>query len=55
MYSYGNLIISSFYIFLGAGFSSQHDPNVIVYHYDNGKYIWGIDMKRNGSDAVIIP
>lgn len=55
MHSYGNLIISSIYIFLGAGFSSQHDPDIIVYHYDNGKYIWGIDMKRNGSDAVIIP
>ena len=53
-----HMVISSsvaFTFFLGAGFSSQHDPNVIVYHYDNGKYIWGIDMKRNGSDAVIIP
>ena len=53
-----HMVISSsvaFTFFLGAGFSSQHDPDIIVYHYDNGKYIWGIDMKRNGSDAVIIP
>ena len=53
-----HLVISSsvaFTFFLGAGFSSQHDPDIIVYHYDNGKYVWGIDMKKSGSDAIIIP
>ena len=53
-----HMVISSsvaFTFFLGTGFSSQHDPDIIVYHYDNGKYIWGIDMKKNGLDAIIIP
>lgn len=55
---YIHMVISSsvaFTFFLGAGFSSQHDPDIIVYHYDNGKYIWGIDMKKSGLDAIIIP
>ena len=26
-----------------------------VYYYDNGKYVWGIDMKKSGLDAIIIP
>ena len=53
-----HMVISSsvaFTFFLGAGFSFQHDPDIIVYHYENGKYIWGIDMKKSGSSAVIIP
>lgn len=53
-----HMVISSsaaFTFFLGTGFSSQHDPDIIVYHYENGKYTWGIDMKKNGSSAVIIP
>lgn len=53
-----HMVISSsvaFTFFLGVGFSFQHDPDIIVYHYENGKYIWGIDMKKSGSSAVIIP
>lgn len=52
-----HMVISSsvaFTFFLGAGFSFQHDPDIIVYHYENGKYIWGIDMKKSGTSSVII-
>lgn len=52
-----HMVISSsvaFTFFLGAGFSFQHDPDIIVYHYENGRYIWGIDMKKSGTSSVII-
>lgn len=51
-----HLAISSsvaFTFFLAAAFSRQHDPTMIVYHYDNGKYIWGINMSLTGSHAVV--
>lgn len=45
----------AFTFFLGMAFSPQHEPDVIVYHYENGKYIWGIDMKKSGMEAIKIP
>lgn len=51
-----HLAISSsvaFTFFLAAAFSKQHDPTMIVYHYNNGKYIWGINMTLSGANAVV--
>lgn len=51
-----HMLISSsvaFTFFLGTAFSFQHDPDIIVYHYENGKYTWGLDMKKSGTNAVI--
>ena len=33
--------------------STQHDPEIIVYHYENGQYTWGISMTKNGEESVI--
>lgn len=52
-----HLAISSsvaFTFFLAQAFSAQHDPRVVVYHYDNGDYPWGICMKRKAESAVVI-
>ncbi len=32
----------AFTFFLAQGFSPQHDPKIIVYHYEQGNYPWGI-------------
>lgn len=51
-----HLMISSsvaFTFLLGTSFSAQHDPEIIVYHYENGQYTWGINMSKNGEEAVI--
>lgn len=51
-----HLMISSsvaFTFLLGSSFSAQHDPEVIVYHYENGKYTWGINMTKIGEEAVV--
>ncbi len=51
-----HLMISSsvaFTFLLGTSFSEQHDPEIIVYHYENGQYTWGINMGRNGEESVI--
>lgn len=37
----------AFTFFLAQGFSAQHDPEIIVYHYEQGNYPWGIII--NGS------
>ena len=44
-----HLMISSsvaFTFLLGTSFSAQHDPEIIVYHYENGQYTWGISMTK---------
>ena len=51
-----HLMISSsvaFTFLLGTSFSAQHDPEIIVYHYENGQYTWGISMTKNGEESVI--
>lgn len=51
-----HLMISSsaaFTFLLGTSFSAQHDPEIIVYHYDKGKYTWGINMTKIGEESVI--
>jgi len=45
----------AFTFFLGMAYSRQHDPEIIVYHYENGKYVWGLDVKRTGNEAIVIP
>lgn len=49
------LIASSvaFTFFLGTAFSAQHDPSIVVYHYRNGEYVWGIDMSKKGDAAIV--
>lgn len=51
-----HLMISSsvaFTFLLGTSFSAQHDPEIIVYHYENGKYTWGISMSKSGEESII--
>lgn len=52
-----HMVISSsvaFTFFLAQGYSEHHDPEIIVYHYDKGKYTWGINMSEQGRNAFII-
>lgn len=47
---------SDFTFFLSQGFSKNHDPEVIVYHYDRNsstKYPWGISNILSPANAVI--
>lgn len=47
---------SDFTFFLAQGFSKNHDPEVVVYHYDrnsNTKYPWGISNILSPTNAVI--
>lgn len=47
---------SDFTFFLAQGFSKNHDPEVVVYHYDrnsNTKYPWGISNISTPENAVI--
>ena len=47
---------SDFTFFLAQGFSKNHDPEVVVYHYDrnsNTKYPWGISNILSPANAVI--
>ena len=51
-----HMVISSsvaFTFFLAQGFSQQHDPEIIVYHYEQGTYPWGISMHQNSDKAYI--
>lgn len=51
-----HMVISSsvaFTFFLAQGYSEHHDPEIIVYHYDKGKYTWGINMSEQGKNAYI--
>ena len=45
---------SDFTFFLARAFSPQHEPDLCVYHYSKGKYIWGIDMSASDDEATII-
>lgn len=47
---------SDFTFFLAQGFSKNHDPEVIVYHYDRNatvKYPWGISNILSPTNAVV--
>lgn len=47
---------SDFTFFLAQGFSKNHDPEVVVYHYDRNsasKYLWGISNILSPANAVI--
>lgn len=45
-------ISSDFVFFLARSFSPQHDPSILVYHYEKGQYPWGIDMSAPDEDAI---
>lgn len=45
---------SDFTFFLARAFSPQHEPDLCVYHYSKGKYVWGIDMSASDDEATII-
>lgn len=47
---------SDFTFFLAQGFSKNHDPEIVVYHYDRNsiaKYPWGISNTLTPANAVI--
>ena len=47
---------SDFTFFLAQGFSKNHDPEIVVYHYDRKtavKYPWGISNISTPTNAVI--
>ena len=47
---------SDFTFFLAQGFSKNHDPEIVVYHYDRNtavKYPWGISNISTPTNAVI--
>lgn len=51
-----HMVISSsvaFTFFLAQGYSEHHDPEIIVYHYEKGRYTWGINMSEQGKNAYI--
>ncbi|OUQ49492.1 hypothetical protein B5E62_10710 [Lachnoclostridium sp. An118] len=51
-----HMVISSsvaFTFFLAQGFSQQHDPEIVVYHYEQGTYTWGINMNQISERAYI--
>ena len=50
------LIASSvgFAFYMGRKCSAQIDPQVIVYHYQNGRYIWGISVNGDSSTKQIV-
>ena len=37
---------AAFTFFLGMGYSKQHDPDCIVYHYQRPHYPWGITIRK---------
>lgn len=51
-----HMVISSsvaFTFFLAQGYSAQHDPEIIVYHYEQGNYPWGINMSKNAELSYV--
>lgn len=51
-----HLVIASsvaFTFFLGMGYSRQHDPECIVYHYERPDYKWGINIKKDSSECFV--
>lgn len=51
-----HMVVSSsvaFTFFLAQGYSAQHDPEIVVYHYEQGKYTWGINMNKAADAAYV--
>lgn len=51
-----HMVISSsvaFTFFLAQGYSAHHDPEIIVYHYVQGKYSWGINMNKSAGESYV--
>ena len=51
-----HMVISTsvaFTFFLAQGYSGQHDPEIVVYHYEHGEYPWGIAINKSADDAYI--
>lgn len=51
-----HMVISSsvaFTFFLAQGYSPHHDPEIIVYHYIQGKYPWGVNMNKSVDEACV--
>jgi len=45
---------SAFTFFLATAYSKQHDCPIIVYHYKDGQYPWGIRIKSPANKALYI-
>ena len=43
----------AFTFFLAQGFSAQHDPEIIVYHYEQGNYPWGIIINGSADSSYV--
>lgn len=51
-----HMVIASsvaFTIFLGMAYSKQHDPECIVYHYEKGRYHWGISICSDADKCFV--
>ncbi len=44
---------AAFTVFLGMAYSSQHDPECVVYHYQRPSYPWGILIKAPANSCLI--
>ena len=52
-----HLMISSsvsFTFLLATGISKQHDPEIVVYHYEKGVYTWGINISKCDEEAILL-
>jgi len=43
----------AFTFFLGQGISETHDPDIIIYHYENSTYPWGLRVKVNAERSLV--
>jgi len=43
----------AFSFFIGQGLSETHDPEIIVYHYENNTYPWGLRIKSSDETALV--
>ena len=51
-----HMVISSsvaFTFFLAQGYSAQHDPEIVVYHYEHENYSWGIEINKKPENAFV--
>ncbi|WP_369282210.1 SAVED domain-containing protein [Oscillibacter sp. GMB15532] len=44
----------SFTFYLGQLMNNNQFRKIIVYHYDNTQFIWGIDIMRSGPQKAIV-
>ena len=43
----------AFTFYLGQQLNNRQTPQIIVYHYENGTYPWGIRIKENWDKAYV--